>query len=189
MSLPTTVRALSLGVLLSGLAPAYAEFSLIAPTTVTQGEKGITVSLFDSFINGLEAANLLFTYNTAVFEYVNYDFGSATGGFSLFAHETLPGMVEISLAADFVLSGESGSLVDILLDVRDKAPPGLSSTPPNIPGLMFRSTSTDYRESEETSGNVTVTPAGTTPEPVTSMLIGMAMCALALVHRRPARVK
>ncbi len=187
MGLTTTVRALSLCVLLSGLAPAYAAFSLIAPTTVTQGEKGITVSLFDSLIDGLEAANLLFTYDTAVFEHVSPDLGSATGDFFLSWNETLPGSVEISLAAGLVLSGGSGSLVDILLDVRDDAPLGLSISPPDIPGLMFQSTSTDYSV-PETSGNVTVMPAGAIPEPVTSVLLAMGMCALALVHRRPACV-
>jgi 5-carboxymethyl-2-hydroxymuconate isomerase len=41
----------------------------------------------------------------------------------------------------------------------------------------------------ETSGNVTVTPAGAILETVSSMLIAMGMFALALVQRRPARVK
>ena len=185
MSLPITVRALSLGVLLSGLAPAYAAFSVIAPTTVTQGEKGIKVSLFDSLIDGLEAADLQFTYNTAVFHHVSPGLGSATGDFFLSWNETLPGSIDISLAAGFVLSGGSGSLVDILLDVRGKAPLGLSISPPGIPGLMFQATSLDYRV-PDTWGNVTVTPASTgeVPEPASSLLVGMGMFALLAFRRR-----
>lgn len=186
MSLPITVRALSLGVLLSGLAPAYAAFSVIAPTTVTQGEKEITVSLFDSLIDGLEAADLRFTYNPAVFQHVSPGLGRATGGFFLSWKEALPGSVDISLAAGFVLSGGSGSLVDILLDVRGDAPLGLSISPPGIPGLMFWSTSDDYRVPHDTWGNVTVTPASTgeVPEPASSLLVGMGMFALLAFRRR-----
>ncbi len=185
MSLPITVRALSLGVLVFGLAPAYAAFSVIAPTTVTQGEKEITVSLFDSLIDGLEAADLRFTYNPAVFQHVSPGLGRATGGFFLSWKEALPGSVDISLAAGFVLSGGSGSLVDILLDVRGDAPLGLSISPPGIPGLMFWSTSDDYRVPHDTWGNVTVTPASTgeVPEPASSLLVGMGMFAL-LAFRR-----
>lgn len=184
MNLRATVCALSLCTVLLGMAPAHAGvFSINAPASVEQGTKGIVVSLFESGISGLEAADILFTFDSSVFDYVSTELGNAiTSGFFLLANETAPGSVDISLSSDLPVTATDGSLLDVTLDVRNDAPLGTLAT-----AFRFEAISSDYDFPQQVAG-LTVTATGATPEPLSILLVAIGLGALCLFQRRTARI-
>lgn len=186
MKLGTTVRALSLcAAFLSGAVPAHAlPFSVSVPATGARGTT-ITSSLLDGGVSGLEAADILVTFDSKVFSGLTAAPGSATSGFSVVAGtpESAGGSllrVWISLATGgAAVDGVSGSLVDVSFLIRPDAPLVSSDI------LFVSDRDSDYVIPAR-SGSVTVTlaPPGEVPEPVSSMLVGMGMLALVASRRR-----
>ena len=187
MKLGATVRALSVcAALLSGALPAHAlPFSVSVPATGARGTT-ITSSLLDGGVSGLEAADILVTFDSKVFSGLTAAPGSATrSGFSVVAGtpESAGGSllrVWISLATGgAAVDGVSGSLVDVSFLIRPDAPLVSSDI------LFVSDADSDYAIPER-SGSVTVTlaPPSEVAQPVSSMLVGMGMLALAAFRRR-----
>ncbi|MCB1941914.1 MAG: hypothetical protein KDI53_07735 [Candidatus Accumulibacter sp.] len=176
-----TVRALCLCGLLSAAISAQAvPFSVV--TTPTTGERGtvLTSALFDSGVDHLEAVDMVLTFDSDVFSYLGSSTGSATGGFSLLAGiPTAAGgtllQLEMSLATGGPpVDGIAGSLVDVRFLIKPNAP--LGDAVLAFESLLF----SDY-DISRTSGRLTVTPAqgGVISEPASSLLVGLALLALA----------
>lgn len=186
MKLGATVRALSVcAALLSGALPAHAlPFSVSVPATGARGAT-ITSSLLDGGVSGLEAADIWVTFDSKVFSGLTAAPGSATKGFSVVAGtpESAGGSLLrawISLATgDAAVDGVSGSLVDVSFLIRPDAPLVSSDI------LFVSDADSDYAIPAR-SGSVTVTlaPPSEVAEPVSSMLVGMGILALAAFRRR-----
>jgi hypothetical protein len=181
----TSAAARALGAcafLLAAIPVGAAPFSIVS--TPTSAER-ITISLFDSAVDELEAADFWLTFDSAVFSYLNAFPGSATSGFSLAVGSPMPAggrllQVDFSLASiGLPVDGVSGTLVDVEFLIKPDAPLGKSA-------LVFGEKSTppsDYAI-PITAGTVNVTGASA-PEPGSSLLVGMALMTLGVFrHRR-----
>jgi len=182
MKMAASARALSACALVSAAIPALAApFSIIGTPTSGQRGQPITVSLFDSGVSNLEAADFWLTFDSAVFGNFSAAVGSATSGFSLAAGSPVSAggsllQVDFSLATPGApVDGVGGSLVDVEFSIAPGAPLGASE-------LVFESSLFSDYVIPRTSGSVTVTVA--VPEPGSSMLFGMALMALGIFCRR-----
>jgi hypothetical protein len=181
-------RVLSLGMVLSAAHSAWAmPFSVGAPVSAEQGAS-ISASLVDDGVAQLEAADILLTFDSAVFTYLGAAVGSVTSGFSLVAGSPVSVggtllQVELSLATSgAAVDGVSGSLVDLSFLIKSNAPLGFSE-------FVFAGKPLSDYDIPITSGGITVTQAPTqsAPEPVSTALVGVGILALAAGRRRPTR--
>lgn len=181
-------RVLSLGMVLAAAHSAWAmPFSVGAPVSAEQGAS-ISASLVDDGVAQLEAADILLTFDSAVFTYLGAAVGSVTSGFSLVAGSPVSVggtllQVELSLATSgAAVDGVSGSLVDLSFLIKSNAPLGFSE-------FVFAGKPLSDYDIPITSGGITVTQAPTqsAPEPVSTALVGVGILALAAGRRRPTR--
>jgi len=157
-------------------------FSVVTtPTSAEQG-KTIHVSLFDSRVASLEAADFRLVFDSNVFSDFSAATGSATTGFSLLAGTPVAAdgsMVEVAVSlATFgaPVNGLAGSLVDVRLLIKPNAALGDSE-------FYFEAKPFSDYAIPSTSGWVTVM-AAQAPEPASAMLLGIGMLALVTVFRR-----
>lgn len=183
MKMGASARALAMCAFVVTAIPAgAAPFSLIS--TPTSGERGgpITISLFDSGVSNLEAADFWLTFDSAVFGNFSASPGSATSGFSLTAGIPVSAggsllQVDFSLATSGLpVDGVAGTLVDVAFSIKPDAPLGNSELA--FEGYFF----SDYLI-PRTTGGVNVTGASA-PEPTSSLLVGMALMTLGVFRRR-----
>ncbi|EXI89956.1 MAG: hypothetical protein AW11_01138 [Candidatus Accumulibacter regalis] len=183
MKTDAIIRTLWLFAFVSAAIPADATpFSVVTtPTSAEQG-KPIHISLFDSSVASLEAADFWLVFDSNVFSDFSAATGSATTGFSLVAGTPVAAggsLVEVAVSlATFgaPVDGLAGSLVDVSFLIKPNAALGDSE-------LYFEAKPFSDYAIPSTSGWVTVM-AAQVPEPVSAMLLGIGMLALATVFRR-----
>jgi hypothetical protein len=139
----------------------------------------VTLSLLDDSTNGYEAALLLLTFDPTQLDFLDAPAGPLSDGFSVFSGEQAPGEWLISLAAAAAPStGEQGSIVELLLRIRDDA--ALGDTQVSLvcaPGFC----PPDY-DVPLTTGTVSVL-ASTVPEPSSLALMLLAAVAIGATRR------
>ena len=185
----TALRTLSLCALLLAPSSSYASpFSVMGTPVSAEHGTSITISLLDSSVNKLEAADFWLTFDGAVFSLLSPPLGPATGGFKLgtgalvAAGDSLDSLLQLdfSLATGgSPVDGFALSLVEVSLLIKADAPLGDSA-------LVFAAHDFSDYEIPRTVGLVTVKPrqAGGLPEPSSSMLLAMAMLSLVAFRRR-----